>query len=96
MVAGNVERAKVHVVASFDPRMFDPRIIAVTGPLQSWRRLRAPMVRATARRRQATGYVIDHTAAVFLLDGEYKYVGALTLADSASARQEQLRRWLLP
>jgi cytochrome oxidase Cu insertion factor (SCO1/SenC/PrrC family) len=49
-------------------------------------------------RKAATGnsYVIDHTAAVFLLDGEDKYVGALTLADSASARQEQLRRWLLP
>jgi hypothetical protein len=30
----------------------------------------------------------NHTAAVYLLDGEDEYVGALTLADSASARQE--------
>ena len=75
---------------------FDPRIIAVTGP--------PAVIAAVARaygasyRKVATGnsYVIDHTAAVFLLDGADEYVGALTLADSASARLEKLRRLLLP
>ena len=74
---------------------FDPRIVALTGA--------EDVIAAVARaygasyRKVPSGdsYTIDHTAAVLLLDREGEYVGALTHADSRSARLEKLRR-LLP
>jgi protein SCO1 len=74
---------------------FDPRIVALTGA--------EDVIAAVARAYGASyrkvpadsSYVIDHTASVFLLDREGEYVGALTHADSRSARLVKLRR-LLP
>jgi protein SCO1 len=73
---------------------FDPRIVALTGAQD----VIAAVARAygASYRRVPTGdtYTIDHTGAVFLLDREGEYVGALTHADSRPSRQEKLRRLL--
>ena len=74
---------------------FDPRIIALTGPNETI----ATVARAygASYRRVGGGpdYTIDHTAAVFLLDRDGEYVGALTFADAEPVRLAKLRR-LLP
>jgi protein SCO1/2 len=74
---------------------FDPRIIALTGPADTIASVARAYGASYRRVDQGTDYTIDHTAAVFLLDRDGEYVGALTFADSEPARLAKLRR-LLP
>jgi protein SCO1/2 len=75
---------------------FDPRIIAVTGPNDVIASVASAYGAFYRRVGEGPDYTIDHTAAVFLLDRDGEYVGALTFADAEPVRLAKLRRLLPP
>ncbi|MBM6593965.1 SCO family protein [Microvirga pudoricolor] len=71
---------------------FDPRIIGLTGTPDE--------IAATAKAYKVyykkvpteSGYTMDHTATIFLMDGKGQFFGASNFQEAADVRREKLKR----
>ncbi len=74
---------------------FDPRIIGLVPKDEAELAAMAKMFRAIYRRVDTpSGYTMDHTASIYLMDGKGQFFGTLDSKETPAIRQAKLRRLL--
>ena len=71
---------------------FDPRIVGLTGTEEEIAAV-AKAYKVYYRKVPAdSGYTMDHTATIFLMDGRGEFHGTSNFQESAEVRREKLRQ----
>jgi protein SCO1/2 len=74
---------------------FDPRIVGLVPKDEAELAAMAKMFRAIYRRVDTpSGYTMDHTASIYLMDGKGQFFGTLDSKETPAIRQAKLKRLL--
>jgi protein SCO1/2 len=73
---------------------FDPRILALTGTAEEVRAITRAYRVIFEKVPTSTGYTINHTATVYLMDAKGQFAGTIAYQEPAATQREKLKRLL--